>query len=171
MKIIVITVWLLFSFAAMLFLGIKDIRAFDPSGELQFASTDVDFDLYVKDIFKTEFKHLDRSAFHIQDRNCSCSNLSERHVRSLNIKFKKAGYSVQTLTPQNYNKIMSLVPSLPALVVFDANGELAYLGPYSSGYFCGVKTSLIEPIVASITANTHLGALVISDSDGCYCEI
>lgn len=171
MKIALITLWILYSFAAMLYFSTKDIRAFDPNGELQFASTDADFDLNVKKTFKTVFNPLIKSAFHIQDKACSCSGLSDRHVRLLNIKLAKAGYSVQTLTPQDHTKIASLLPSLPALIIFDENGELAYLGPYSSGYFCGVKTSLIEPIVASIAANTHLGALVISDSDGCYCEI
>lgn len=171
MKLALVAVWLLFSFAAMFFFSVKDIRAFDPIGELQFASTDIDFDLNVKNTFKTTFAILNKSAFHIQDKNCSCSDLSDDHVRSLNAKFTEAGYSIHTVTPQNHDKIVSLVPSLPALVIFDTNGELAYLGPYSSGYYCGSRTSLIKPIVASITTNTHIGALVISDSDGCYCEI
>lgn len=171
MKITLVIVWLLFSFATMLYIGVKDIRAFDPEGELQFASTSANFDLNVRDTFKTTFARLNKSAFHIRDEDCPCSALSDNHVRSLNIKFNNAGYSVQTLSPQDHDKIVSLFPSLPALAIFDINGELAYFGPYSSGYFCGARTSLIEPIVASITTNTHIGALVISDSDGCYCEI
>ena len=171
MKFLLIAVWILSSLMIMLYFGTKDIRAFDPHGELQFASTHINFDLSIEETFKTAFNDLNKSAFHIQDQDCSCSILSDNHVRSLNIRFEKAGYSVRTLSSQSYAKIVALFPSLPALAIFDLNGNLAYLGPYSSGFYCGARTSLVEPIVASITSNTHMGALVISDSDGCYCDI
>jgi hypothetical protein len=154
----------------MLVYATKDIRAFDPNGELHFASMSGDFDRQVKSTFKKTYHQLKSTAFHIQDENCICSQLSNSHVRLLDKKFHQSGYRVQTLTPQNNKEIVSMFPSLPALVIFDISGELAYFGPYSSGYLCGAKNSVIEPIVSSIVSNTHLGALVISDSDGCYCK-
>ncbi|MGS2719538.1 DUF6436 domain-containing protein [Paraglaciecola aestuariivivens] len=171
MKIFLIVLWGLGSLAAMILVASQDIQAFDPKGRLLYASTSQDFDADVEKAFAQEFGRLDSTVFHIQDQDCKCSSLSNNHVRLINQKVSQSAFSVKQLTPNTYQQLAAIVPAVPALVIFDRQGKLAYLGPYSSGYFCGVNTSLIEPIVETIVNNTHLGALVIADSEGCYCEI
>ncbi len=171
MKLLLVAGWFLSSLGIMLYFGIKDIRSFDPDGKLHFASTDLNYDTVTKQVFNATFSELKGVAFHIQDQSCSCSSFSKEHIRSLDIKFEKAGFSTKKLTPSSHREIVSLFPSLPALAIFDENAELAYLGPYSSGLFCSKNSSLIETIVDSIISNSHLGSLVISDSSGCYCDI
>ena len=159
------------SLVAMIVFALQDIQYFDPNGTLQYSAMAETFDADVEMAFVQEFGALQNSAFHIQDKDCSCSSLSNNHIRSLDIKFFESDFKVHTLTPQSNFRLVSILPSLPALVIFDDNGKLAYMGPYSSGYFCGAKSSLIEPIVTTIINDEHFGALVISDSQGCYCAL
>ncbi|MEP4890382.1 MAG: DUF6436 domain-containing protein [Aliiglaciecola sp.] len=165
-----IVMWAGISLFALFFIAQNKVTSFDPQQLLLSASMSQDFDEKVKSAFSETLQPLARTVFHIGEESCACSQLSKAHIRKLNRTFAENGYVVKTLNPKDKVKLKAIVPSYPAMVIFDKSGNLGYLGPYSTGYLCSTKTSLIEPIASTIVANKHLGATVIADGEGCYCQ-
>ena len=61
------------------------------------------------------------------------------------------------------------LPASPAVAIWDAQGDLAYFGPYSEGAVCTSSNSFIEPILEALVA----GRRVRADSNlavGCFCD-
>lgn len=163
--------WLVISLAGLYLFSAARIVSFDPQNSLMISAMDKDFDQRVRSIFFEQYGALYKSAFHIRDPECVCDSLAEGHIRALDSRFSQYNFAIHAISPAGNDALKSVIPSTPALAVFDVNGELSYLGPYSSGFFCSSSTSLIEPIVNNITENKHLGAIVISQSEGCYCAV
>ncbi|GAB2678112.1 DUF6436 domain-containing protein [Aliiglaciecola sp. 3_MG-2023] len=162
--------WAGLSLFTLAYIAQNKVTNFDPQQLLLTASMAQDFDGKVKSVFSEVGQPLHKTVFHIGEQSCDCNNLSSTHIRKLNRTFAENGYIVKTVNPKEATKIRKLIPSYPAMVIFDESGNLGYLGPYSTGYFCSPKTSLIEPIANTIVANEHLGATVIADGEGCYCQ-
>ncbi|MBU2878636.1 MULTISPECIES: DUF6436 domain-containing protein [Alteromonadaceae] len=168
--ILAVIMWAGASLFALFYFAQNKVTSFDPQQSLLLASMSQDFDDKVKSVFSGALQPINNTVFHIQGGSCSCNKLSQTHIRKLNITFAENGYKVQTIDPKNNANLKKLIPSYPAVVIFDESGNLGYLGPYSTGYLCSSRTSLIEPIAKTIVANNHLGATVVTDGEGCYCQ-
>lgn len=60
------------------------------------------------------------------------------------------------------------LPASPAVAIWDRDGNLAYVGPYSEGAVCTSANSFIEPVIEALLAGRPLqstGTLAV----GCYC--
>lgn len=166
-----VMLWVGASIFALLYIAQSKVSSFDPEQRLLTASMTQDFDEEVKATFSELQNSLNKTVFHLNSEDCYCSKLSETHIRKLNSTFKQSGYEVKNIDPLKTNQIKKVIPSYPAIIIFDEQGNLGYLGPYSTGYLCGASNSLIEPIANTIVANKHMGATVIADGEGCYCQI
>ncbi|MNN02693.1 hypothetical protein D3C81_1153610 [compost metagenome] len=60
------------------------------------------------------------------------------------------------------------LPASPAVGIWDAQGRLAYFGPYSEGATCTSSNSFIEPILEALVAGRKVEA-THTLAVGCYC--
>lgn len=64
---------------------------------------------------------------------------------------------------------MERIPASPSVAIWDADGRLAYAGPYSLGMVCTSANSFVEPIIDDLVAGREVrpfGMLAV----GCYCR-
>ncbi|WJG09760.1 DUF6436 domain-containing protein [Aliiglaciecola sp. LCG003] len=164
-------VWVSATFVLFFVLATRNLVPFDPAQSLLLSSMDAGFDQRVKAVFENSGQPVNSSVFHIQAQGCACNNVSQSHIRSLNQNLQRNDYQIRNVSPDNVAQLSAIIPSAPAIVVFDQQGKLSYLGPYSSGLLCGSRNSLIDSIIDKIVTNKHLGATIISQSEGCYCAL
>ncbi|MEO0442325.1 MAG: DUF6436 domain-containing protein [Pseudomonadota bacterium] len=170
-QISLVATWAIAMIVLMYLLAQNNQVNFDPDGRLMLASMSLDFDSQVIDAFYPIQQQTKGTVFHLTDENCGCNPLSRSHIRKLDKLFMANRFTVHTVDLAQYPTLASIIPSIPAIIIFDQQGGLGYLGPYSSGFFCSPNTSMIETVADSIIHNRHIGATVISDSTGCYCRV
>ncbi|KAF1052237.1 MAG: hypothetical protein GAK43_02026 [Stenotrophomonas maltophilia] len=121
---------------------------------------------------------------HFWDPACPCNVGNQQHLAELMARFATRGvhfYAVQKpgshgQLPTNLTGLTALpslpgseqLPASPAVAIWDRDGRLAYVGPYSEGAVCSSSNSFIEPVIEALLAGrpvnaTHNLAL------GCYC--
>ncbi|MEH6563773.1 MAG: DUF6436 domain-containing protein [Halopseudomonas sp.] len=61
-------------------------------------------------------------------------------------------------------------PGAPAIAIWDASGELAYVGPYSDGAHCTAGSSFVEPVVQALLAGRKVD-ITRQDSVACLCKL
>lgn len=121
---------------------------------------------------------------HFWDPACPCNVGNQQHLAELTEHFapqgvafyavRKAGSSGQlppslsALRPLDTLPGADLLPASPAVAIWDRNGDLAYVGPYSEGLTCNSSNSFIEPILEALAAGRRVNAsntLAV----GCFC--
>jgi hypothetical protein len=122
---------------------------------------------------------------HFWDPACPCNVGNQQHLAELIERFTSQGvafYAVQKpgstgQLPSTLNALQALpelagsakVPASPAVAIWDRNGQLAYLGPYSEGATCTSSNSFIEPILDALVQGrpvTASNTLAV----GCFCD-
>ena len=61
-------------------------------------------------------------------------------------------------------------PGGPSVAIWDASGQLAYVGPYSDGASCNQDSSFIEPVLRALLAGRAVNAARY-DTLACLCEL
>jgi hypothetical protein len=122
---------------------------------------------------------------HFWDPACPCNVGNQQHLAELIEHYRPLGvafYVVQKpgsqgQLPDNLSALQTLpalsgseqIPASPAVAIWDANGQLAYFGPYSAGATCTSSNSFIEPILEALAAGRPVSAsnnLAV----GCFCQ-
>ncbi|MCC2618145.1 DUF6436 domain-containing protein [Aestuariibacter halophilus] len=147
------------------------LRPFDPEEQLSMASITPGFDQHIAQGFSQQFGDVRGTLFHLQTDNCNCNSSNRSHQGSLNALVANKGFRSVAISPEQLPEAAHALTAAPALIVFDQQGELAYLGPYASGLSCGTATSLVDTLVKQIADNQHLGSAVITEAQGCYCAL
>lgn len=121
---------------------------------------------------------------HFWDPSCPCNVGNYQHLSELISHYAPQGiefYAVQkpgthgqlpislgALKPLTYLPGAEHLSASPAIAIWDRNGKLAYIGPYSEGATCNVSNSFVEPVLQALSqgrpANTTHTLAV-----GCYC--
>ncbi len=117
---------------------------------------------------------------HFVDPGCECNRFSKEHIDHLTIIL---GNNVQTLTvrtdkqaippqinPQLLEQLADWPPATPATAIWDAKGNLAYFGPYSTGAICGRgKDMVLYTLKELVKGNNPLW--LNQEAVGCYCPL
>jgi hypothetical protein len=122
---------------------------------------------------------------HFWDPTCPCNVGNQQHLSELVERFSNQGvtfYAVQKagtqgVLPQALSTLQGLpslpgseqIPASPAVAIWDREGKLAYLGPYSEGAICTSSNSFIEPVLDALVAGRSVNAsnnLAV----GCFCD-
>jgi len=123
---------------------------------------------------------------HFYDPKCPCNEEPDSHLRYLvglhstsNMKFYRvqkpgstgeiAPFLRDVLQPITKVEGMELLPASPSLVIWDADGDLAYAGPYSEGVTCNSSNSFVEPVLEALADGRKVtvpGTIAV----GCYCD-
>lgn len=123
---------------------------------------------------------------HFWDPDCrACNRETGAHLSYLISMYRRANidfYSVRKpgsrgelpdflagkLMPLENLDGMEKIPASPSVAIWDAEGRLAYAGPYSVGVVCTSANSFVEPIIDKLVAGQQVepfGMLAV----GCYC--
>jgi hypothetical protein len=165
---ILIPFWLIWLAAAFYYFASNDLVLFDPEDSLASASQDMSFDQEIVSYFEQHSLSTHKQVYHLLDENCRCNEISEAHRLDLNIGvFNDSGYETQTLSFKQFSNIL---PSSPAVIIFNSNNELVYIGPYSAGLSCDSSNSFVESVFKQSLISEYLGAIVVHEAQGCYCQ-
>lgn len=121
---------------------------------------------------------------HFWDPACPCNVGNQQHLAELLDHFAGQGVdfyvwqkpgsrgrlpdSLGALRPLAELPGAERLPASPAVAIWDRDGNLAYVGPYSEGAVCTSANSFIEPVIEALLAGRPLqstGTLAV----GCYC--
>lgn len=121
---------------------------------------------------------------HFWDPGCPCNVGNQQHLQELLEHFDKQPVeffevrkpgSKGRLPPQlaALQPLAGLtgteqLPASPAVGIWDSNGELAYIGPYSEGAVCSSDNSFVEPILEALLAGRKVLATQ-SLAVACFC--
>lgn len=165
---VLLPVWLIWLAAAFYYLASNDLVFFDPNDDLASISKDVTFDTDVVAYFNKQSLSTKSQVYHLLDDNCRCNSISEDHRQGLDAgTFTDAGYETQILS---YQPFSNLIPSSPAVVIFNDNDQLVYMGPYSAGLSCDSSNSFVERVFNYSLISEYLGAVIVHEAKGCYCQ-
>lgn len=113
-----------------------------------------------------------------RDPGCPCARFTEPHFAEIVAKYSPMGLHVLTVDAAETKTNAALraafddwleVPSSPAALVVDRDGDVAYFGPYSDGAGCFTGTgTFVERAIDSALAGHDAPRLNLL-STGCYC--
>ncbi|MHC5350363.1 DUF6436 domain-containing protein [Metapseudomonas furukawaii] len=121
---------------------------------------------------------------HFWDPACPCNAGNQQHLAELIQRFAPQGvafYALQkpgsrgqlppgleALEPLTEVPGSEQLPAVPAVGIWDRDGNLAYFGPYSEGAVCTSDNSFIEPVLDALIDNrpVSVGGTLAA---GCFC--
>lgn len=122
---------------------------------------------------------------HFWDPGCPCNVGNQQHLTELLERFadtQVAFYVVQkpgskgrlpqqlaALKPLAELSGASQLPASPAVGIWDTQGRLAYIGPYSEGAVCRSDNSFVEPIIEALLAGREVRA-THALAVACFCD-
>lgn len=122
---------------------------------------------------------------HFWDPGCPCNVGNQQHLQELLQRFadqpvefyemRRPGSDgrlprqLEALKPLEGLTGADRLPASPAVGIWDRNGELAYIGPYSEGAVCSSDNSFVEPILEALLAGRKVLASH-SLAVACFCN-
>lgn len=115
-------------------------------------------------------KHKDfiNTVIHITSEDCHCSKFSKDHKAALNLQAQNDGFNVINIIASK--KVRNIIPSTPAALITDKQGQLIYFGPYSEGLACSSSNGLIELVMNNYRKGFN-SKMIVEQATGCYCNI
>lgn len=122
---------------------------------------------------------------HFWDPGCPCNVGNQQHLQQLLERF--AGQPVafyEVRKPGSHGRLpgplaalkpleglvgADQLPASPAVGIWDQQGELVYIGPYSEGAVCSSDNSFVEPILEAVLAGRRVRA-THSLAVACFCD-
>lgn len=163
---VVVGLWLiLVVFAAKYFMQQRAID-FDPKGLL----VDVENNVLLATILASNRiqKSPKNTLYHLYTEDCGCNKVTDSHMNSVFSLAKENSFTVEhiLITPD----IRAYVPSSPAVLATDEQGELLYFGPYGEGAACSKSNGIIDVVLNNFFQGFKFSA-IHSQATGCYCNL
>ena len=152
-----------------MYLSTLKAKQFDVNGLLLSNAMDTEFDHRFTSLIEETVGTSSGAVVHFTMDNCFCEYVAERHVTSVKKRASEQGFKNHVITLNSDNRFN--IPSVPAVAVINHNGKLTYLGPYATGTFCSEGEGLVEQYIIDNTENNALGATILTDAQGCYCNL
>ena len=103
---------------------------------------------------------------HFKDDDCPCERYRVAHVKQIAPILLG---TEQTVLSRDSSVLKGLkIPATPAVAIWDADGELAYFGPYSSGMSCGEGFDFIDMVLGKL-AQQENPQWINNQGFGCFC--
>lgn len=146
------------------------LKEFDPHQRIQMASMTVAFEKELAALVRTETGQDTKNlVLHLgTTKHCFCELLASQHIAQTADFATNRDLQYRELMLDEHKNLLAFIRSVPALAVFDAQGELAYLGPYSTGLGCLTNISYSEQYLQAPPLH---GPVIITETQGCYCEV
>lgn len=165
----VIPIWLFTVIFGLFFASKSTEVLFDASGSLYRASIQPEFDSEFSMLISGALDQaLAKTVVHIiSEDDCLCQLTASRHIHEVKDKVSRFGNTNITVNVEDIPGLGDILSSTPAIAVFDLEGSLAYLGPYSTGIGCLSGNGTVEPY---LDRKATLGAIIPLEATGCYCS-
>lgn len=154
--------------SALFFFGQGQLQTFDHDGRLVRLTSEMNFDQQFSQLLTSEIGSLENTVVHFKQASCACQSVGSIHINSVKQLATEFSNSNIELNLTDLPALGDIIPATPAVAVFDENGALNYLGPYSSGFYCSVGNGIVEPFISK---TVELGATVVTQAAGCYCPV
>ncbi|MBQ4799159.1 hypothetical protein J8L73_08445 [Pseudoalteromonas sp. MMG006] len=102
----------------------------------------------------------------VTDPNCGCTIQAKPHLKQLTEFSKQKGVSLILL--EQSPSLKTVIPSTPAAVVLNKEGEFVYAGPLSEGLGCAQGSGFVETVITNLMAGFN-NQLLLNNTKGCYC--
>lgn len=106
---------------------------------------------------------------HFLDPQCPCNRFAEPQVDFLEEKYDPKADSMRIYATRDKAGEFRWVPASPAVAVWDAKGQLAYLGPHNAGAFCGQGEDLVGRILHQLLVEERNPRWLNWQAVGCFC--
>lgn len=165
---VLFVVWVAASITALFFFIPRPNTLFDDGRLYQAAKTRL-FDQKISAIAQAHLgKDIAHTVIHFSSAaHCLCEPIARRHIQSVKKVISTSGGTSVDVTLHNHSDWLDVIPATPAVAVFDSQGNLSYLGPYSTGTGCFTSNGIVENY---INKQSMIGSTVLSDAEGCYCR-
>ena len=121
---------------------------------------------------------------HVWQSGCPCNAGHEAYISEMTRRFSAEGvrFARAGSLPGGRGDILGDLPhwSLPqawsdwpggpSVAIWDAQGQLAYVGPYSDGASCSKDSSFIEPVLQALLQGRAVN-ITRQDTLACLCEL
>ena len=146
---------------------------FDGEGRLQQQVSSNDFEQRLASQLQHIAPDLSSSVFHVFAESCQCNWRTRGHQQAIERSVKAQGGHNITIDIDQYPELKTLLPSTPAVIIYNANQQLVYLGPYADGAFCTTETSFVEQLLPEINSDKlkASGGWINTVANGCYCNV
>lgn len=186
-----VLLWFTACSALVVWIGSANKSAFDPSSKLAIAIMDLSFERALIHAVESPFQKTNESInsgskigkiFHITQGDCFCEWLAKSHKNNLEQWSAENGFSSYNVDLKQRPDLAKFIPSTPAVLAIDDNGQLLYFGPYSRGSGCFSSSGKIDERLdewknsqkqyqgQSNIGRGSLGAMIDTDASGCYCQ-
>lgn len=152
-----------------MYLSTLKAKQFDVNGLLLSNAMDTKFDRRFTSLIEETLDTRNGAVVHFTMDNCFCEYVAESHVTSVKKLASEHGFKNHVITLNSTSRFN--IPSVPAVAVINQNGKLTYLGPYATGMFCSEGQGLVEQYINDNTEYNTLGAAILTDAQGCYCNL
>lgn len=121
---------------------------------------------------------------HVWQSGCPCNGGHQDYIEDMTrrfaeqgVQFARSGQRGEELLPDALKVLpfwsipaaWSNWPGAPAVAIWDATGQLAYVGPYSDGAHCSRDSSFIEPVISALLAGRPV-RILSQDTVACLCS-
>jgi Domain of unknown function (DUF6436) len=157
--------WFLASGFGLWYFFNRDVTSFIPAVKGEPSYTSQNYETYLDQI---KWPKTDGLTFiHFIDENCSCTRFSLEHINDLQDLYSESEHILVRNTGST-DKYSGVAISSPSVAVVNAQGELAYYGPYTDGATCQQGKDLVELVVNGIERDAAFEWLNLLSS-GCFC--
>jgi len=161
----VVLLWLVLTVVAASYFISERLVAFDPQKKLADINQQALVEHILADINLSS--PLSNTLINFISPHCQCNQISFEHLTDVKNTASLNNMSVIDISlPKNFT---GLIPSTPAALVLDENGELIYFGPYSEGLSCGKGEGIIDMVLSNYKKGFN-AQLIMANSEGCYCN-
>ncbi len=167
-----VALWCVLCLALVFSFTFSKSRDFDADGTFIQYSAATDFDQAFSGWLSAEVGELKNKVVHFSQGNCTCEWIAQSHIHSVKLLAEQQGKTNLQLDISGLPEMTKRLPVTPAVAVYDQHGQLTYLGPYATGFFCSAGQGLVETFIKQSHGETGYGGATIPlDANGCYCGI
>ena len=162
--------WFVVIFTALMYFTTERLVDFDPHATLLDKATKPSFYVELDAFFSEQFGSVSGRAFHVSDEACFCQTIADAHVMSVKELVVSETMENVSVSLSEYRGLQNFLPSVPAVIIYNTEAELIYVGPYSTGYLCSTGNGLVEALIPQMKQSAS-EPVVMSLARGCYCNI
>jgi len=169
----IVTLWFASVLVALFWLLDARLSWFDNQGRLQQQVAHGEVEERLKPLLERTVGDLSAVVVHVFSEGCPCNWRTRSHQQLIQRRVtERAGRNVE-LDIAQHEALKAYIPSTPAVIIFDDNEQLIYLGPYADGAFCNTESSFVEALLPQLSAGTAApkGGWINTVAKGCYCAV
>ena len=146
---------------------------FDGQGQLQQQLSSSGYEQRLTTQLQQVEPNMRSTVFHVVAEGCACNWRTRGHQQSIMRSVSAQGGRNIRIDIDQYPQLKTLLPSTPAVIIFNASQQLVYLGPYADGAFCNTETSFVEQLLPAVTSadSAAAGGWINTVAKGCYCSV